>query len=182
MSCRLWRFMKNRRFLEIIGFYKRGSVSIESLATMLLLLLLGIGIFSLSITSTAAYQRIYEGKSASSEVRVALSFVQMKIRQNDSKGAIRIESNPINQEPSLVIQEIYDGETYETWIYRDEGKLREAFMLAGEPPSNDISFQIANSDGFDISMDDQHTIRISVWVDRQGKETKLESQITLRSE
>ena len=183
MCCLMWRFMRNRKLPDGINTIHRnsGGVSIEVLATMLLLLLLGICIFSLAITSTSAYERIYQEKSVSSSVRTALSFIEMKIRQNDIQGAVRIENNPINLEQSLVITEEYNSEFYETWIYRSGGKLREAFMPAGEPPADDLSFEIADLSGFSISMD-RNTIRVSVMGNEQGKQVSLDSLISLRSD
>ena len=100
-------------------------MSAETIATLLLLLILGIGIFALAVSSTSAYSRVYEGKSLNSELRVALSFIHMKIRQNDLKDAIRIEENPVNGDPAIVIREEYEDEAYEIWIYQDDGKLRD---------------------------------------------------------
>ena len=183
MFCLMWRFMRNRKTAERLIMIHRnsGRVSIEVLATMLLLLLLGICIFSLAITSTSAYERIYEEKSVSTSVRTALSFIEIKIRQNDIQGAIRIENNPINQEPSLVITEEYDSKFYETWIYRSGGKLREAFMPVGEPPADELSFEITDLDGFEISKDG-NCILVSVRADRQNKRVSLDSRILLRSD
>lgn len=173
--------MRNRLKSIRTGRATRGSMSVEALATMLLLLLLGIGVFSLAITSTSAYERILSSRSSQSEVRVALSFIEMKLRQNDLEGAVRIENNPVNGEPSLVITEQYGEEFYETWIYRDGGKLREALMSEGEAPYNDASFEIADLDGFKIGMNGR-SVDISVWIGKDGKRIGLESVITLRSQ
>lgn len=157
-----------------------GGVSIELLTSMLLLILLGICIFSLAVSSASAYGKILDGKSTLSEARVGLSFVEMKIRQNDIAGNVRIENNPVNGEPSLVITEEYDGMIYETWIYSSGGKLREAIMPQGEPPADDLSFVIAELDGFKIGMEGR-IIRISVLAGGEGAQVGLESAIALRS-
>lgn len=182
MLCPQWRFTgRNRINAGNGGHAQRGSVSVETIATLLLVLLLGIGIFSLAVTSTSAYTRLYEGKNLQSELRVALSFVQMKVRQNDLRGAVGIGINPVNRKTAVVIREEYDGEVYETWIYQDDGKLREAIMPEGEAPSNDLSFEIADVDGFSVDMDGNR-LNLSVWIDQEDGQLRMESSITLRSE
>ncbi|NLW02641.1 MAG: DUF4860 domain-containing protein [Clostridiaceae bacterium] len=182
MSCPMWRSLGSKGFIAKKGrLSRRGSVSAETIATLLLLLALGIGIFVLALSSTSAYTRLYEGKSLSSELRVALSFIQMKIRQNDLKDAIRVEDNPVNGEPAIVIREVHSGEVYETWIYQDGGILREAIMPEGMPPSNEYSFEITEVDGFSVKMEG-NLLDISVWLDREDGRFGRESCVTLRSE
>jgi|LSQX01.1.fsa_nt_gb hypothetical protein len=181
MSCPLWKFTKSNR--ESAGNGRsaiRGSVSAETIATLLLLLILGIGIFALAVSSTSAYSRVYEGKSLNSELRVALSFIHMKIRQNDLKDAIRIEENPVNGDPAIVIREEYEDEVYEIWIYQDDGKLWEALMPEGMAPSNELSFEIADVDGLTVKID-QSLLSISVWIDQNEEQLKLESSVMIRS-
>lgn len=182
MFCPLWRFIKkNRAGAERNGPKQRGSVSVETVAALFLLLVLGIGIFSLAVSSTSAYSRIYDGQNLQSELRVALSFIQMKIRQNDVMQAVRVEENPVNGGPAIVIRETYDDEVYETWIYQDEGKLREALMLEGEAPANELSFEIADADGFTAELDN-NLLNFSVWLAQEDTRLKMESSILLRSE
>lgn len=153
----------------------------EAIATMLLLIVLGVGIFSLTVSSTSAYKRLYNGKNLQSELRVALSFVQMKIRQNDLKNAIRVEENPVNGGPAVVIREKIGDEVYETWIYQDDGKLREVLVLEGETPSNDLSFEIADLDGFSATID-KNLLNLSVWMDREDGRLQMDGSILLRTE
>jgi len=146
------------------------------------LLILGIGIFALALSSTSAYTRLYEGKNNGSELRVAMSFIQMRIRQCDLKDTIRVvENNPVNGDPAIVIREVYGGEVYETWIYQDDGFIREAIMPEGMPPANDYSFEITEADGLDVKKDGS-LIEISVWLDREEGRLTQESCVALRSE
>lgn len=181
MSCPLWKFSRGKSIAGNGRPSNRGSVSVETIATMLLLLVLGIGIFVLALSSTSAYTRLYEGKNFSSELRVALSYIQMKIRQNDLYDTIRVEKNPVNGESAIVIREVYSGEVYETWIYQDDGKLREAIMPEGMPPSNDYSFEITDADGLSVKKDGS-LLDIAVWLDSGEGHQRQESAVTLRSE
>lgn len=170
MLYQMWRFTKRNR----------GGIGVETMATLLLLLLLGMSIFSLAVSSTSAYSRLYEGDSLQSRLRVALSFIHMKIRQNDCAGAVSIEQHPVTLKPALVIREEYE-EVYKTWIYQDGGKLREALMPEGEPPSNDLSFEIADVDGFELVMT-RNVMDFSVWIDTADGRMRLDSRVLLRSD
>lgn len=165
------------------GSRQGGSTSIEVLSTMLLLLLLGIGVFSLALTSTAAYKRLYDNREASAELRVGLSFIQMKIRQNDMLDGISLKQNPINQKDALVIREYYESEAYDTWIYYDSGILRECLVLASEEPSNELSFEIAHVDGLNLRWDDdKRAIAINIWKnDSRNRENNLQTLLFIRS-
>lgn len=179
MLCPRWKSIKKNR-ADTDGVKRRGSVSVETIATLFLLIVLGVGIFSLTVSSTSVYSRIYHGKNLQSELRVALSFVQMKIRQNDLRHAIRVEENPVNGGPSVVIREEFGGEVYETWIYQDDGKLREALVLEGEAPSNELSFEIADVDGFSAVID-KNLLNLSVWMDQEDGRLQMDSSILLRT-
>jgi hypothetical protein len=158
----------------------RGSASIESIATLVLLILAGICLFTLSISSTSAYGRLYDGKEASGQARVALSFINMKIRQNDVSGGVEIKPNPVNGRNALVVHEAYNGQRYDTWIYWDDGKLLEALVLEGEPPSREVSLEIIAVEGFEVGYQDENAIHTRV-ISRKGqKEYSYESLTTLR--
>jgi hypothetical protein len=158
----------------------RGSTSIESIAVLVLLILAGICLFTLSISSTSAYSRLYDGKEASVQARVALSFVSMKIRQNDVSGGVEIKPNPVNGGNALVIHEAYNGQNYDTWIFWDEGRLYEALVLGGEAPSREVSLEIIAVEGFEIGYQDQNVIHTRITSRKGQKEYSYESLTTLR--
>lgn len=128
-----------------------GRTSIESLATMLLMIILGVGVCSLTLSSISAYQKIYNSKKESSESRVAISFITTKIRQNDCEGRIDIKPDPFTGQNALVIYENIDNTDYATWIFHYEGFLYEALILRAEAPSIEISQPVAKIAKFEIN-------------------------------
>lgn len=142
-----------------------GRVLIETLCAMLLLILLGAGCFSLSVSSFGAYQRLNDAKEKSTELRVASSFITTKIRQNDIIGGIDVKPEPITGNNALVIYENINGESYATWIYYSSGYLMEALVLEHEEPSSDVSQIIAKVDDFKIEYNrDEQIILTSVGI------------------
>lgn len=160
-----------------------GRTQTEVLAVFMLLLILGVSIFALASAGSAAYGKTDASRVAQGEVRIALSYLQMKIRQADAAGALRVESNPVNGQNALVISEQFEGMRYETWVYHDEGTLREALVSAGEAVGNDKAFSVAELDGFELSANEAGTgIVIRAWShDGRGREVRSQTSIAIRS-
>ncbi|MCX7772353.1 MAG: DUF4860 domain-containing protein [Clostridia bacterium] len=132
----------------------RGGTSTETLMTLLLLIILSLGLISLTASSVGAYQRLDGHKDSISSLRTAQAFVSMKIRQNDRTGCLHIKINSITEENALVIDENISGKAYETWIFSYEGYLRECMVLESEKPSPELSNKISAVDSFRISFDE----------------------------
>lgn len=92
-----------------------------------MLLYLIIVVLSIMIISLGKniYDRINEDRNTNYQVRVSLAYLANKIRQSDKIDSLEIQDlHGIN---SLVINEVYDGENYRTWIYYYDGALYEMF-------------------------------------------------------
>lgn len=156
-----------------------GRTQTEVLSVFILLLLMGLSIFSLAAAGSTAYHKTDAMRTAQIEVRVAISFVQMKIRQGDAAASIRIEPNPVNGANSLVISETISGRRYETWIYHNAGSLREALVLAGDPFDNDQAFPVSKLDGFEIQANATGSgLIIRAW-SREGESKTIQSQVNM---
>lgn len=156
-----------------------GRTQTEVLAVFTLLLMMGLCIFSLAAAGSMAYHKTDAMRTAQIEVRVAISFVQMKIRQADAVASIRIEPNPVNGANSLVLSETISGRRYDTWIYHDAGSLREALVLAGDPFDNDKAFPVSELDGFEIQANATGSgLIVRAW-SHDGKSKTLQSQVSM---
>ncbi len=132
-----------------------GRALIETIISMLLLILLGVGCFSLAVSSVGAYKRLYDSKGKNTELRIASSFITTKIRQNDMTGCLEVRPDPISGNNALVIHEEIDGVIYTTWIFLSDGHLYEAIVLQDESPSVDIGQPIAKIDLFEINYSEE---------------------------
>lgn len=70
---------------------RNGFTLIEILIVLLIMAILGTIILTLTKTSQNLYQNIYKDADGQTEARIALSYIMVKIRQNDVKGAIEID-------------------------------------------------------------------------------------------
>ncbi|HHY64239.1 MAG TPA: DUF4860 domain-containing protein [Clostridiaceae bacterium] len=147
----------------------RGRVLVETIAAMLLLVLLGVGCFSLAASAVGAYQRLHDSKVNAAELRIACSFITTKIRQYDMTGYLEVKPDPVSGKNALVIHEPIDGTIYDTWIFHYDGTLYEAITLENEDPETEISQPVARIDYFDISYDEKDRgICFSIGIDGYG--------------
>lgn len=76
---------------------------------------------------------IYQGTTAMTEnnyeSRTVLSYVTEKIHQGDDNGGVSLDT--FNGHDSIKIRQTYGEQNYQTYIYEDEGVLRELFIREG---------------------------------------------------
>lgn len=108
----------------------------------IMLLYLIIVILSVMIISLGKniYDSINEDRNINYELRVSLSYIANKIRQSDIEG--RVEIKDLYGVSALLINEEFDQEEYQTWIYFYDGAIYEMFT------DKDAVFEL--SDGMKI--------------------------------
>jgi type II secretory pathway pseudopilin PulG len=133
---------------------EKGYSLIELMFVMMLLVLFGLTTFTLVISGSNTYKRLTESKNENSELRVAISYVKMEIRQNDTRNSMSIRKNFTgngnSNDNALVIDKTTGKESYEKWIYCSKGKLKEAYVKKGELPKDDLSIEVATISSFDV--------------------------------
>lgn len=130
-----------------------GYSLVEMTVVMLLLVVFGLGIFMLAATTTTTYSTLVDDKSATEHLRIASSFLSTKVRQNDRSDGLFVLSDSEVYGDVLLIKESFGEEVYATWIYLSEGVLREATIPFGSTPTDDLSFEIADIDVFNLVYD-----------------------------
>lgn len=88
-------------------------------ASALLVILLAAHIYQ---DTTALAEDNYES-------RIVLSYVSEKVHQGDENGGVFIGT--FDGRDSIVIRQTYGGQSYETYIYEEDGVLRELFLQEG---------------------------------------------------
>jgi len=127
---------------------------LEILLITSLLLLFGVTTYTLVSAGGRAYGRVMDKREDSVSLRVALSYLTTQLRQNDTDGAVLLREESCGE--CLVLRRRYDGETYETRIYLDDGRLWESFTPADMPfdpaagdeitPLTGLSFRLIGPD------------------------------------
>jgi len=160
----------------------RGASLIELVMVMLVLALFGVTIYTLIATGADTQKRIMNEKNAQSDARVALSYINVRLRQNDESGKIEIKKVDITGENAILIQNRSSGYEYDTWIYNYEGGLYECLVDPGEQPNELFSFYVIDAELFETSIDGESgRITNTVYYSFDGEWKHLSSSIYLRS-
>ncbi|MCL2165049.1 MAG: DUF4860 domain-containing protein [Oscillospiraceae bacterium] len=81
-----------------------GFSVIELLVALTLLALFGGAIMTIIGAGSSVYQRIIGDKEADSEARIAMSYISVKLRQNDRSGAISIVDSDLKNDVRKVLK------------------------------------------------------------------------------
>ena len=141
-------------FFELIKKNNKGVCKVEVILVMILILLMGLAVFTLVVSSSDTYKNVIDEKENLSNLRIAASYIDNKIKQSDEQSSIYIKNNPINGEASIVIVQRVDNENYETWIYLSDRMLKEAYIKQEQELTDDMSFDIASIEEFVPSIND----------------------------
>ena len=115
------------------------------------LVLLVFAVFMVSVllvllSGADTVQRLSERDQKTYHHRTAVQYISTRIRQADSRGAVKTEI--FDNLSSLVLTEYIDSEPYETRIYCCDGYLREMFCSAGAALPPEFGEKILPMDGF----------------------------------
>lgn len=113
---------------------KNTSHSKPSIGTELLFSMILFFVFALcSVFTILIGSRVYENICARDDRTyhrdTALAYITNKVRQADQAGSVSIRED--NGIPVLILTTETAGSYYETWIYTQDGILRELFTEAG---------------------------------------------------
>jgi len=78
------------------------------------------------IIGANVYRSTIDKMNANFEVHTSIAYVATKIRQNDASGSIHMDT--LDGKNALVLEQEFDGQFFQTWIYHYDGALREAFI------------------------------------------------------
>lgn len=107
------------------------ALSVETVMVMLVLVIFALVVFQLIGAGTSAYNGIIDDKDSMQSARVAYSYINMKLKQNDTQGLIEISRTDFGD--TLVIHS-EDGE-YVTYLFFSEGELYECVAAKDMPPA-----------------------------------------------
>lgn len=159
---------------------KKVGSNVEVVMSIILLILFSICVFTLISTGNNTERRILEQNEIKNNARMATSYINTIIKQNDVTGKIAVKPNPKTNQNCLVINEMIDGQKMNNWIYYEDGYLKQSMTIDNSPPDYETSSKIAKIDGFDINKEGRKiTIEISYYYD--GELHSISKVVILRS-
>jgi type II secretory pathway pseudopilin PulG len=159
----------------------RGVAMVELAMVMLLITLLGITIFTLIVSGADTQSRIMQEKEAQADARIALSYINVRLRQNDSMGKINIETVDFTGQNGILIRERNLNYEFDTWVYSYNGKLYECLTLPDQQPEESLSFAVIEIEGLDVVWNEDNSVTSTVYYHYRGELRSLSSTVFLRS-
>ena len=131
-----------------------------------------LGVFALSalfvaVLGAQVYGRTAEQMDENYNTRTSLVYITEKIRQCPGKN---IKTENVGDETALVLSQDIEGETYESWIFQSEGKLKEALVSKGQDVKPSDGQEIMEINKFFLSKND-NLLEISVMDEDDNKDS-----------
>lgn len=113
----------------MMRFRTQRNHMIDFLFPVALFFVFAVSALTVILLATNIYRSTTEHSSLNYTAGTSLSYITEKIHQGDEGGNISIGTFDGND--ALVIEQEYNDEIYYTYIYEDEGALKELFVKAG---------------------------------------------------
>lgn len=160
----------------------RTNKTIESFIVIILMVVVLAAMVILMNSGRIAYSRIIDNADSLSDARTALSYINMKVRQNDAEGSIDYAEDVFDDLDALVIKHSGAEEGMTTYIFYDGDALREVYVIEGRQPDPDDGILIANLNGLEILLDkDKALLVATAYYDISGETKRMEKVIGIRS-
>ena len=111
---------------------KEQKHSIEDLFILVTFLVYAIALLLFASLGATVYRTVTSQMKQHQIQRTAESYLLEKVRQNDRADAIRI--GEVEGQQALLITEQINEKKYVTYIYTDEGMLKELFISSDKEP------------------------------------------------
>ena len=111
----------------------------------------------LILTASGAYRNTAAETEKNYNARTAMAYLTEKIRQGDENGAVFLDS--FDGRDALAIRQAYNGASYTTYIYADEGALKELLIKDGTDATAASGKTILEVQSFEIEEVSPHLFR-----------------------
>lgn len=106
---------------------RRIHISVESIMVTLLLIIFAVAISVLIFEGSATYRSVIDSRHDEENIRIALSYVNMRIKQNDVGGNIYVDDSLLTDTSVLVIHHYGEETGLHSFIYYKDGYLYECY-------------------------------------------------------
>lgn len=141
---------------------RRGYTLIEMVLVLFLLIIVSFFVFTLTGIGSSAYLRLTDWQNRTADLRIGLSYIDVKVRSHDAAGAIAIRPDPFSGNDALIISRRVADETYLTWIYVYDGSLFELFVREDAAVSPAMGSKIADVSSLSLSMPEPDRLHVTL--------------------
>ena len=143
-----------------------GKARIESILVMLVLVVFSISTYTLVVSTASSYDKNHKDMLAKDNLRLALSYIDLKVKQSAKKGVYLIEK-AIDNKDVIVVEDEIKGEIYQNVIYFKDGFLKEMLIKKGTDLSEVEGFEIAKIKDMTFSKTGSDLINVSITTDNE---------------
>jgi hypothetical protein len=159
---------------------KSGSM-VELVMVLMFMVLFCVTMYTMIFVGTQTQYKLITEKDQQIDARIALSYINVKIKQNDIEDKITLKSLDYNGKLALVIRERGVLGDYDLWIYFSDGKIREEVSPVDSQPINSNFSDIIKTHDFDIYEDSTGMLVTSIVYEYNDKLETMTNKISLRS-
>ena len=139
--------------------------TIDILFPLLFILLFCFCALLVVLQGARIYERTAEGLQENYTVRTTVSYLQEKVRECGDASQIAIEE--IGGRQVLVIDSRVEGELYATYIYQEEGRLKELFTRKEDFTGLAGGQELVELDTFAVERPEENLLQFDVSADGQ---------------
>ncbi len=140
---------------------KSKRLSIESFLVIILMILLAISITVMIIQGSKSFDRMNQSKTQNENARIAMSYVNMMIKQHDVHGSIQLLSDFNTEGNTLAIYHDKDEAGLATYIYFKDGTLYEQYSDATDVLDESASLAIVSLDDIQFERTDNGNFKVN---------------------
>ena len=133
----------------IMKFMSKKNHMIDFIFPVVLLLVFAVSALVVTLFAANVYQGTVESSSRNDTARTSLSYVTEKIHSADASGDVKLDT--FDGRDAVVLTEEIDGEKYATYIYFDNGKIKELFAKADSEFTAENGTKIMDVKSFEMS-------------------------------
>jgi hypothetical protein len=147
----------------------RREHSVDTLFMLLLFGLFALLLLLLLLFSAKGQKASVSGLDEQNNLRTAMSYLTGKFRQHDD--ADSVFTGKIEDTDALCFTDTVSGRTFDTYIYLDEGYLKEVYTAAGRTPTKAMGTPLCSLE--DFSVEETEGLYHICLVDANGRQGEL---------
>ena len=151
--------------------FKQGTHVTDVLFILALFCVFAASSLMVVVIGANVYKNTVTRMNQNFDTRASITYVSNKIRQNDSAQAVSLQE--IEGVPALVLEREIEGGAYRTWIYHNDGALREVFTHADNPVKLSDGQSIMKVEQFWFEQLESNLLRITS-IDESGRSVSVE--------
>ena len=148
--------------------------TVDSLFTLSLLGVFAISALLVTVFGANTYEKIVAKSSSIYEAGTSLSYIREKIRQNDTADSVSILQ--IEDTDVLCLKSNVNDRSYVTYIYWQDGALKELYQQEGYDLPLSAGQQILSVDGLEMKQLSDSLLYVAV-TDKSGARSELTLQL-----